>query len=270
MRTPASTTSGPRSRPEKLCSTCATLDRARDEGQLTDAEHSARVATAVRATTLGDLHRLIEDLQGETDLAEIAPWKSVTVPGRRGRRLGLLTVVVPLIGAIVALTFGIRSCAVADDPRHQFGPAGFLELEGLERVVSVAREELGTTVLDDLSVYPDYAIYTHAVRDRPLLYTDSIYRDGAMDDFGTPSTRTPSTLTVDIGSLNLPVIAGVTAGAGVSLNLTRVDTVYLLVRDFGGGPQVSVYASNELGENGYLTTDLDGHFTSVRPFDPEG
>ncbi|MGF0310583.1 MULTISPECIES: DUF1707 SHOCT-like domain-containing protein [Nocardiaceae] len=248
---------------------CATLDRARDEGQLTDAEHSVRVATALKATTLGDLHQLIEDLQGETDLAEMASWKSVTVPGRRGRRLGLLTVVVPLIGAIVALTFGIRSCAVADDPRHQFGPAGFLELEGLERVVSVAREELGTTVVDDLSVYPDYAIYTHAVRDRPFLYTDSIYRDGSMDDFGTPSTRTPSTLTVDIEMLDLPVVAGVIAGAGVSLNLTRVDTVYLLVRDFGGGPQVSVYASNELGENGYLTTDLDGHFTSVRPFDPE-
>ncbi|MDV6260554.1 DUF1707 domain-containing protein [Rhodococcoides yunnanense] len=249
---------------------CATLDRAREDGQLTDAEHAARVAAAMRAATLGDLHRLIEDLQGETDLTEMAPWKSVTVPGRRGRQLGLLTVVVPLIGAVVALTFGIRSCAVADDPRHQFGSAGYLELEGLERIVSIARDQFGTTVLDDLSVYPDYAVYTRVDPARPFLGIDSIYRDGSLEEFGSPTARAASTPTVDIGALELPVVAGVIAGAGASLNLTQVDTVYLLVRDYGSGPEVSVFANNEFGESGHLTLDLDGNFTSVRPWDPEG
>jgi hypothetical protein len=68
--------------------------------------------------------------------------------------------------------------------------------------------------------------------------------------------------------LNLPVIAGALAGAGESLQLSRVDDVYLLVRDFGHGPAVSVYANNEDGESGHLTMDLDGNFTSVRPWNP--
>src|SRR6478752_1657384 len=58
------------------------LDRAYADGQLGYEEHSARMANARAAKTLGELHSLISDLQLSTDLPEPPP-----VPRRRQRRL---------------------------------------------------------------------------------------------------------------------------------------------------------------------------------------
>jgi hypothetical protein len=86
----------------------------------------------------------------------------------------------------------------------------------------------------------------------------------------SPITRDADLVPVDLASVDLTKVAGVVAGAPQSLNLDSVGSLYLSIRsEVGDDPELSVNASNDLGESGHLTAYLDGTFRAVYPFDPD-
>ncbi|HEY5852800.1 MAG TPA: DUF1707 domain-containing protein [Aldersonia sp.] len=258
-----------RARDEDRANTGSTLDEAFAQGQLSAEEHTSRVRSAMSAATLADLHRLIDDLQGETDLAPMR----ASLPQTKGPS-NLIPVLTGLVVLVVAGVLMLRACSGSGSdsdaaPASQFGSAGYLTLAGLTDIVVAMQNEFGDALVDDLSVFPDYAVI-----DRPDPAAPRRQLSYRFDEDGfhatSPTTRDADLVPVDLATVDLTKVAGVVAGAPQSLNLDPVDSLYLSIgSEVGDDPDVSVHASNDLGENGHLTAYLDGTFRAVYPFDPD-
>ena len=246
---------------------CKTLDEALAEGQLTTAEHESRVSAAMHAKTVAELRHLVADLQSVNP----PPTQHVVAsPSTTAFRI-----VVPSVATILVLILLIAlagrlvgsgdddAVAEPDAPAEQ---NKFLSLPGLREVVAAVAAELGTTQVDDLTVYDDYAVVfipdPQAPRMRLSYYYNGEFR--APSQAGTRSYED----TIDIATVDLARVAGALAGAAESLNLTRIDTLYVIFRNLDGEPEVLIHANNELGESGHTSLTPEGEFTGTYPFDP--
>ena len=260
-----------RARDQDRVAACAALDLALAEGQIGAEEHSSRIALATDAATLADLHYLIDDLQGETDLAPIAsPGAAVASLSRRGRpsvvgalvRWGVLVAV----GAVIFV--GVRACASDESATGTYGPAGYLEPRAMDEIVASTEALLGTTVVDELMFYPEYALLSVPSPDNPGREQRYQYRDGEWRQ-SDDTDRDRGTATVDLADLGPGVLGGLVLGAGASLNIDRIDSMYLFLRADESGPSISLYASDEgANEDGRFDATLSGDFLRVYPFDP--
>lgn len=255
-----------RARDQDRTDTCRALDDGLADGQLTDDEHAARVGAAMRATTLEALHELVDDLQGDNDL------KAVPAPQPVRDRSSVIAGLVAAAVLIAGAAFAVRSCSgpdAATTPEQAAAEKiGYLTPRGLAQVVDATRSEFGDGVVDDLTVYPDYAVVFRPDPEAPR--RQLVYRYDE-DGFAEPSTsaRDPKEPPVDITQIDIAKTSGVIAGAGQSLNLTQIDTIYIVVRHSDDGPELVLHANNDRNESGYLTADLAGNFRSVTRFDPE-
>ncbi|KAA0018475.1 DUF1707 SHOCT-like domain-containing protein [Antrihabitans cavernicola] len=251
-----------RARDQDRTDTCSALDEGLADGQLSDAEHATRIASAMIATTLQELHALVDDLQGDNDLAPIREQRPVR---------DYSTLIAVVVGAAILLVGGglaFRSCGGPDSPAESFGKIGYLTPAGLTDVVAATKKEFGNGIVDDMTVYPNYAVIFRPDPGAPR--RQLVYRYDE-DGFADPSTssRDPKEPPVDLTQLDVAKTAGVIAGAGQSLNLPQIDTIYIVVRSSDDGPELVLHANNDRNENGYLTADLQGNFRSVTRFDPE-
>ncbi|WP_243636712.1 DUF1707 domain-containing protein [Rhodococcus sp. Eu-32] len=248
----------------------ATLDEAHADGQLSDAEHAARIDLALEAETLADLHALIEDLQGTTRLTPMSAPIEPAHPVRTARasRTGCLAVAVPAVAAVVALVFGIRSCAADGDPVSTYGDMGYQNPVVVADIARALAEKTGTTVVDSLGLYPGYAIVRMPAPGLPQKQVSYDFRDGELDDFDDTwsSAREANQGQIDLTTLDLPRIAGVVAGAADSLNLSRIDSLNIQIRGTSDGPQVLINADNTDEERGMMYVDPSGNFLYVDPF----
>ncbi|WP_068278854.1 DUF1707 SHOCT-like domain-containing protein [Aldersonia kunmingensis] len=264
---------GTRARDEDRAHTCSTLDEALANGQLDATEHDQRVRGAMSARTLGDLHELIDDLQADSELAPVRPGMPALPGSRRSPWLSIVVLLL-VIGGVLALL--VRSCGgdsgggvLGSADEQQFGPAGYLSPAGLTDIVTSIRGEFGDALVDDLTVYPEYAVIFRADPRAPR--KQEVYRYDEKG-FGPPSsggTRDPKLPPVDLAAVDMAKVAGLVAGAATSLGLSEIDTIYAIIRSTETGPEVSVHANNELGESGHLSANPDGTFRSVYPFDPD-
>lgn len=259
-----------RARDVDRTNTCATLDEARADGQLSEEEHAARIDLAMEASTLADLHSLIEDLQNETDLAPMADPIALAHPVRTATasKIGFFAVTVPLVAALVALTFGIRSCAADPEPGTVGGGMGYQDPAVIADIAQAVLEKTGTTVVDSLGLYPDYAVVWMPGPGTPQKQVDYDYRDGVLEDFDDDwsSKRSADQQQVDLTTLDLQKISGIVAGAAESLNLSRIDRLNIQIRGDHDGPEVLISADNTDQESGSMAVDPAGNFLYVTPF----
>lgn len=222
----------------------------------------------MESETLADLHSLVEDLQNETKLAPIADPIELSHPVRTARasRTGFFAVTLPLLAGLVALTFGIRSCAAADDPVSVYGDMGYQNPAIVADIAQALMEKTGTTVVDSLGLYPGYAIVRMPGPGTPQKQITYDYRDGALEDDDWSTSRTADQQQVDLTTIDLPKIAGIVAGIGESLNLSRVDNVSIQIRGESDGPEVLISADNTDEERGSMSVDPSGNFLYVTPF----
>lgn len=253
---------------------CNALDTAYAEGQMDGAEHRERTATALRATTLGELKALVADLQLERPIALLPPDRP---PRSRGaRRAGLLVALALLgVGFGVGHAVGRTSTppAAANGPAVAAGspvapvvvtPAGLHSPEGFGRLVDDLRSRLGSARVADATIYPDYAVLTVPVEGTPGRAQSYTYR-GGLDGPGPAGTRDPDQPLVDLAEIDARTALGLVAGAPESLKVADPTSRYLIVDDEGDGPQIAVYASNDHGETGYLEARPDGSIVAVHP-----
>ncbi|WP_230591042.1 MULTISPECIES: DUF1707 domain-containing protein [Nocardiaceae] len=250
--------------------TCATLDEALADGQLSDFEHAARIDLAKEADTIADLHALIEDLQNDTDLPPMADPIEFAHPitTAKGSRLGFMAVAVPAVAALVALTFGIRACSNTDDPESGLGSAGYKNPAVVVDIVDALQQKIGTSVVDRLGLYEDYAVISAPAPGVPQKQVSYTYRDGVIDDYDDnfSSTRDFDEPQIDLATVDLTKAAGIVAGARESLNMSRIDSYTVSFHGSDNGPQISVSADNTDQESGTLLFDPAGNFLRVTPF----
>lgn len=252
---------------------CATLDEGLADGQLSESEYKARVDLAMEAPTLGDLHSLIEDLQGETELTPMSAGVAISHPivTAKASKFGALAVVLPLVGVLVALGFGVRACAASDDATSALGSANYQNPAVVADVAAAVYDKTGTTVVDMLGLYPDYVVVWMPAPNTARKQVSYTYQDGELEDFDDrfSSTRDADEPQIDLTSVDLTKVAGIIAGAAESLNLSRIDSFNVMFRGMDNGPEVSVTADNTDNESGSLTFDPAGNFLRVTPFETD-
>ncbi|MCE0761497.1 DUF1707 domain-containing protein [Pseudonocardia kujensis] len=255
---------------------CNALDTAYAEGQMDGAEHRERTATALRATTLGELKALVADLQLERPIALLPPDRP---PRSRGARWAGVLVALALLG----VGFGIghaagRSSAPATTTSGAVAagapvapvapvvvtPAGLHTPEGFDRLVGDLRARLGTAVVADATVYPDYAVLTVPVEGSPGRAQSYTYR-GGLDGPSPAGTRDADQPVVDLATIDARTALGLVAGAPESLKVADPTSRYMIIDDEGEGPRIAVHASNDNGETGYLEARPDGSIIAVHP-----
>ncbi|WP_072805056.1 DUF1707 SHOCT-like domain-containing protein [Rhodococcoides yunnanense] len=258
-----------RARDKDRTDTCATLDEALADGQLSNGEHAARIDLAMEAGTLSDLHALIEDLQNESALAPMSESIELAHPlsTARSSKLGFFAVTVPLVAALIALTFGIRSCSADDDdPVSRYGESGYLNPAALSEIFDAFRAQTGSSMVDRVVVYPNNVSVDVPAAGAPQKQISFDYRDGEFAERDWSTSRTAGIVQVDLGAIDLQKVGGIVAGAPTSLNVDPVETLYLSIDADENGTSISMYASNDDQESGYLTFDADGEFLSASPF----
>ncbi|MEV0028942.1 DUF1707 domain-containing protein [Nocardia sp. NPDC050793] len=236
---------------------CGLLDAALADGQLTDSEHAGRTGTAMRAKSFGELDKLIDDLQIPGEMVD-AP----VVRGGRGRTRWIPAAI--LAAALVA--GGLVGCVahsavdrVVADPLPDLTTGA-----GLAYFIDRYRAEFGETIADDVTVYPGYALFYRNEKGKSVYY----HFDGDFSVFGNPRSRKPDTPTVDMGAIDLPVLARLLAGAPQSLLLPGSPISYVNIEREAkkdAQPYVQIYVQNEKSETGFMTVLFDGEPLNVRP-----
>jgi hypothetical protein len=257
---------------------CAVLDTAYADGQLDAAEHGARTTAAMAATTLGDLRALADDLQVEHALPPLRVPRPAGGPSR-GRRIttGLVATLAFLgVGFGIGYASGSSSASPSAPGTATAGSGddvapvvvaqqGLHTRAGFTALVAATRARFGSTMVAEAVVYPDYAVITLPVPGAPARAQSFSYRGG----FAEPSnagTRAASDPLVDLGAVQVDPVLGLVAGAGESLAVPDPTSRYMIIRPEDGGPTVSIYASNEFSESGFVEARPDGSVIAVHPY----
>jgi hypothetical protein len=257
---------------------CTVLDTAYADGQLDAAEHGARTTAAMAATTLGELRALADDLQVENALPPLRTPRPAGAPSR-GRRIttGLVATLLFLgVGFGIGYASGASSASpsatagIAAAPEDDVAPVvvaqqGLHTRAGFTALVAATRARFGSTMVAEAVIYPDYAVITMPAPGAPARAQSFSYRGG----FAEPSnagTRAASDPLIDLGAVQVDPVLGLVAGAGETLAVPDPTSRYMIIRQDDGGPTVSVYASNEFSESGFVQARLDGTVMAVHPY----
>ncbi len=242
-------------------------------------EHRERVSSATKAVTLGDLQRLVDDLQSGSTPAQVPALKS----GAKRRGLGMLAaafVVSVLLG--VGIGWGLYGNTTSPldfttDPGAKpdgvaavvlTPPKQLQSLGGLTGLLEQTRKRFGDTTGYRLVVYPDYAsLDRQDPKDdrRVLNYT---YRGG----WGDPSSSAKSSVDgalVDLSKFDVKTAVAILRGAPETLGIKQPDvkTQYLIVEPATdptapGALSLTLYVSSDYG-GGYIEFAGDGTVKQV-------
>lgn len=256
---------------------CRILDNALNDGELSMEEHRDRIRAATNAVTLGDLQRLVEDLQSAESERPAQMPKLKTREKRNG--LGLAAAA---FGVTVLLGIGIgwglygnttSPLDFTSDPGAKSDgigpvvltpPKQLQSLGGLTGLLEQTRKRFGDTMGYRLLVYPDYASIdrTDPTDDRRVL--DYNYRGGWGDPTSSARNSSTDVALVDLGKFDVKTVVGILRGAPETVGIKQQDvkSIYLIVEPAKdpitpGALSLTIYVSSDYG-SGYIELAGDG------------
>ncbi|MFC7448500.1 DUF1707 SHOCT-like domain-containing protein [Rhodococcus daqingensis] len=240
---------------------CGLLDSAHDDGQLSDFEHRDRTNAAMAARTLSELDALVSDLQIADELKGSLPVR----PAVRDRRWNAGLTAAVALAAVVALGALLFSAIGGDDADAPDRPENVLSAPGLARMVDDLRAEYGDAMVDEATIYPEYALIQRAEPGAPGMYQGIDYRDG-LEEPDSRTGRDPKTVPVDLARLDVAKVVGLLLGAPQTLGVAEPDSVHMSLESGDQGPEVSMYLSDgRAGRSGHLTAGFDGEVFAIHP-----
>ncbi len=268
-------TAGTRAKDNDRNDTCAVLDSALADGQLSNEEHRQRVAAATNAATLGQLQALVTDLQTAN-----APVKLPDLKPRIPAAAGGWGIRAAIAGVLVLLGIGIgwglygntsSPLSFTSDPGAKSDgiapvvltpPRQLHSLGGLTGLFEQMRQKFGDTTGYRLVVYPDYASLDRPDPSEDRRVLNYSYR-GGWDDPSSSSKSSDARL-VDLAKFDMKAVVGVMRGAPETLGIkpSDVTSTYLII-DPSGDPttpdavELSVYVSSDFG-SGAIELNPDG------------
>jgi Domain of unknown function (DUF1707) len=267
--------------------TCAVLDSALSDGQLSMEEHRQRVATATNAATLGDLQSLVADLQNENAPVQLptlrAPAKFSAGAGVRGGwgiRVAIAAVLV-LLGLGIGWGLYGNTASPLDftsDPGAKpdgvapivlTPPRQLQSLNGLSGLLEQMKQRFGDTMGYHLLVYPDYGSLDRADPSDNRRKISYDYR-GGWGDADKPEALSDGDRLVDLSKIDVKTLVGVLRGAPDTLGIKRSDVknTYMIFEPSpdpsAGDITVSMYVSSDFG-SGSIQTNGAGDVKRINP-----
>ncbi|WIM86704.1 DUF1707 domain-containing protein [Candidatus Mycobacterium wuenschmannii] len=284
-------TAGTRARDSDRQDACRLLDDALNSGELSMEEHRERVKAATNAVTLGDLRKLVDDLQSDGGASSALQSRETPVGllgyvRARIRRAGLPALVVALLAGLVfgiGIGWGIYSDSsspftVSSDPGARPDgvapvvlkpPTQLHSVGGLTGLIEQARKRFGNVIGYRLLVYPTYASIDRPDPSDDRRILDSDYRGGWDDPTNKAKSGIDSPDPVDLSAFDIPTVIGILRGAPDTLHIKQaeVKNTYLIIEPAPrpvtpGALQLSVHVSSDFG-SGSLTFAGDGTIKRV-------
>ena len=256
-----------RARDADRSAACELIEAAYADGQLSLEEHDERVSQALAARTMGELRSLTRDLQGERLPAPPEPRKPLRA------RLALPRLRLPLrvkswhVVVLVAIAGVSLGPLIVLTTRQ----GDMFSADALTEMVADAREELGSTRVDDISVFKKHAVLSRAQAGSPNREERWIYYrrpiGGGWDEW-TKGTRDEGDAFVDLANVDMRAAIALMKRTP---ELTRVsdsdpEKWQLRIESTDGG-RLYLFVSNEFHENGWVIAGLDGQIREVHPHD---
>ncbi|AKE00155.1 hypothetical protein XU06_28445 [Rhodococcus erythropolis] len=268
---PTTTSTRTRARDVDRSDTCAVLDTALSDGQITVDEHANRTAAAMTATTLGQLDLLVHDLQKAT-------LRNAVAKVRRIDKIWYVAAAsVVLAGLVGFLTVSADDSSPAPLPVVAQGAEPLAPIvgstlntvtaSGIREFITRYNNKFGTTVIDSASFFDGHASVTRAAAISPNVKEDIDFRGGFTPRDST-STRAASTVTFDLAAVDIDKLAGYLAGASANLNVPDAEITHISMSSSSQEPRISIYASNNLGASGSMDLTPDGRPILLSPFTP--
>ncbi|MGW4771497.1 DUF1707 SHOCT-like domain-containing protein [Nocardia sp. NPDC004278] len=255
---------GIRARDTDRADVCGMLDAALADGQLTEDEHRARTAKAMSAKSFGELDPIVGDLQIPDNLVD-AP--VVRVDRRRPRRWLAPVAIIAGAAVVGAMAGGIASCA------GDVGPTEHVPTlttgAGLAYFIDEYRAEFGDTIVDEVTLYPDYAVFKRPAPGNPTATADGYY-NGSFRNPTINTGRKPDARTFDLTTIDLPALAGLLAGAPTTIKVPDGAITHASIEFPPGSssdktPVVEIYAADKTNASGYLTVTVKGEPIRISP-----
>lgn len=276
-------TANTRAKDSDRTDTCQVLDSAFSEGQLSMEEHRQRVSAATNAATLGELARLVADLQNANSPVQMPNLKkpAMRLPpgGGWGIRVATAAVLV-LLGMGIGwglygntaspLSFQTDPGAKSDGiPAKVLTPPRQLQsLGGLNGLFEQMRQKFGDTTGFEMNIRPDRAtLYRPDTEDprRKLMYD---YRGGWGDPYSTTTVDSDDRV-IDLAKFNFEATIAVLRGAPESLKIQRKDISDTWIdiepsKDpvTPDAVNIRIYVSSEFG-SGFIDLAPDGAIKQI-------
>ncbi len=232
---------------------CALLDAARDDGQLTEAEHAERTRAATKARTFGALDAVIDDLQIPANLVD-AP--VVSPARRRPSRRWLVAVAVIAAATLIGMLCGWASSE--GGPAAALTPPDMTTAAGIESFFGAYREHFGDLIADEVTLHAHNASIERPAAGDPSKSERTFYR-GKFDDAST-TTRDPDLEPLDLGEIDIPKLAALVAGAPRTVGAPQAQISHISIErtTLGHDREASVSIYTEGASAGYLMVGLNG------------
>lgn len=232
---------------------CALLDAAREDGQLTEPQHTERTRTAMQARTFAELDAVVDDLQIPANLVDtpvVTPARRR--PSRRWPAGGAAIVAAALIGML---------CGWASSeggPITDSTPPDMTTTEGIEAFLAAYRDHFGDLLADEVTLHAENASIARPAADDPSKSERYYYR-GKFDGPSTTS-REPDLEPIDLGTVDITELSALLAGAPQTVGDPQAQISHLDIErtTLGHNKDASVSIYTTGAHTGYLTVGLDG------------
>ncbi|MFF2553857.1 DUF1707 domain-containing protein [Nocardia sp. NPDC058058] len=267
-----------RARDSDRAATCLILDAGLADGQLSAKDHQALTELAGEARTLGELADLTADLQRSAD----APGVAQPPRSYRGQLFGVGVLVTcaalfvagfaavnrpaPIPVAPPGVNLGVIEPVVVKIPNLHTG-------EGIAAFFALYKAKFGDLSVDELNLYPDYAILKRMVPGQSNRQAEYDYR-GGFQQRSTPTTRKSDAPVFDLGTVDTTAIGNLAARALTDLNVAQGTISYIgfeinsisSPRGVPPAPIIRIYVGNKASESGFLEATPAGAVTRTSPF----
>jgi hypothetical protein len=257
--------------------TSRVLDSALSDGQLSMEEYRQRVSAANRATTVGELNSLVEDLQIPSAPAQLprpAHRRGILVAGAAVLGLAALGVGWKVLGGTASQTASPPSAtpsatsAAAIPPMTSPPPPPpqLLTVDGLTGLLAQMRTGIGDTMGYRLVVYADHADLDRPDPQDPHNSVTYHYGSSGWAKQGA-SAIPPTSNAADLSKFNVQEVVNVLRGAPLSLHINDPNNyvTYLMIEAGSDrGLALSIYMSRDR-ESGDIGLNADGTVRWIKP-----
>ena len=191
-----------------------------------------------------------------------------TKPSRVGRKLALGCGLAVLLFFIAPIGMGVALFATQGDgngpsiPDVEATPAGppfELNGKGIRAFVDAFEQTFGDTAVVRSVFYDGYVVSWVPQGNGKVALWD--YTDGSFDQLGDPMDDSLETQPVDLADLKPAKVMSLVRTAQTTLGVPEPTTTYVIYdrQLVGDDPVVTVYLTNEAGDSGFVTGDVQGN-----------
>jgi hypothetical protein len=268
---------------ENRSDTCEVLDAALEDGQLSAEEHRERVSAATKATTLGELEKLVTDLQIHRPAAHPQTLRSPR---------GVLGKWFAVAGVVLVLAFGITWALMSGSEPAQAPPASknpsssnisaatsapapagtsapappeLLNLTGVTGLLAQMRSQFGDTLGYQLNIYSDKAVLLRPDTANPRKTIQWLFRNNSWTNMGASTAVGSGSGIGDLSTFDVQAVLGAVNSAPQTLQLYDAPQTFLAIQSRReGGLYLNIHVSDNTRRSGSLVVGPDGSVKEVQ------